>query len=285
MKNVQCINKDGISVEFNYQEDAPFFLVDLEGVYTVQNDVNMSDYTMTDGAQYQSSLTRKRNIVITAEVDDDYRERRNALYRCFKQGCPGMFRITEDDVIRDIDYVTESVTMEEKGVIRLVTVSLLCADPFFKDPYDTEITMAGWEDCFEWPHEFKEPEELTRRTSELIKEIDNHGTVKFTGMEITLKANATVTDPVVHHIEQGTFIRIYKTLQPGEKIKIITKFNNKKVLFINSSGETTEINDDMDEDSTFIQLVEGPNNIQYDAAVGVEHLDVSIAYRTLYTGA
>ena len=284
MKTIQCINNDGIQVEFNYKEDAPFFLESLEGVYSFENDVNTSDRTMTDGAQYQSSLTRKRNIVITAHIDGEYQERRNLLYKCFKQGCHGLFRHIEDEVVKDIDYVTESVVIEPQGVIRIVTISLLCADPHFKDPYDTEITMAGWEDCFEWPHEFVKPEEITRRKSELIKEINNEGTVKYTGMEIKLKANAAVSDPVINHVEDGTFIRIYKTMKPGEQIRIVTKSNDKSVYFIDVDGNETEINDDIDEDSTFIQLIEGPNNIQYDAATGVEHLDVSLAYRTMYIG-
>lgn len=283
-KTVQYINDDNVQIEFSYREDAPFFLVQLEGVYTIEHDVNMTDNTMIDGAIYQSSTTRKRNIIITAQMDHDYVKNRNIIYGCFRQGSKGTFRYIEGDEIREIECVPEKVDIDEKGVVRNFTISLLCPFPFFKDMNDTTVTMAGWENVFEFEHEFKEPEELTRRITELIKEIDNFGTVKETGMEILIIANADVVNPVVHHIEQNKFVRIEKTLKTGEAIRITTGIDDKMVYFIDAAGKETEANGYIDEDSEFIQLINGSNNIQYDAEEGAEHMDVSIKYRTLYLG-
>ena len=70
-KKIICKNEDDVQIEFSYDEDAEFFLVSLEGAYSVSNNVVTSANTMTDGSTYQGSTTKQRNIVITAEFDED----------------------------------------------------------------------------------------------------------------------------------------------------------------------------------------------------------------------
>ena len=47
MKRIICRNEDGVQVEFNYNFE-PFFLVSVDGIYTVSNNVVTSENTMVD---------------------------------------------------------------------------------------------------------------------------------------------------------------------------------------------------------------------------------------------
>lgn len=88
-KRIICRNEDGVQVEFNYSFE-PFFLVSVDGIYTVSNNVVTSENTMVDGSTYQGSTTKQRNIVITAQMERDYQANRDLLYKCFKPKSTGL---------------------------------------------------------------------------------------------------------------------------------------------------------------------------------------------------
>lgn len=288
-KRVICRNENGVEIVFNYDEDAEFFLLSLEGVYSVKNSVATSENTMTDGSTYQGSVTLQRNIVITAFMDGDYQKRRDLLYKCFKPKSTGLLRYEEGEEVRIIDYKVEEIDIDEAGVIRNVSVSLICPDPFFKDIEDVVVTMAGWRACFEWPHEFKaEKEPFGERIAEIIKEIDNDSAADNIGIEILMEASGAVVNPALYHVEEEEFIKVGTMLHPlelsaGEAVKITTETNNKNVYLI-KDGTETKINEYLDENSEFIQLVHGPNTFKYDADSGINYLNVTISYRFRYLG-
>lgn len=289
-KRVICKNEDNVAVEFNYNAENPFFLCSLEGVYSVSNKVNTSENTMTDGSTYQGSTTRQRNIVITAQMDHDYQTNRDLLYKCFKPKATGVFTYIEGEEIREIEYKTESLDIAEKGVVRDITISLICTDPFFKDQNDTMVTMAGWGGGFEWDHEFpEEGETFGERLAEIIKEIENDSAADNIGITILMEASGPVTNPAIYHIEEDIFTKIGTAIEPfsisaGEAIKITTETNKKAVYKIGSDGTETNINEYLDEESEFIQLTHGKNTIKYDAEVGIDYLNVTITYRFRYLG-
>lgn len=288
-KKIVCKNEDDVQIEFSYDDDAEFFLISCDGIYSVSNNVTTSENTMTDGSTYQGSTTKQRNIVITAEFDSDYQSRRDFLYKCFKAKSVGTFYYYENDEQREIDYYVEDIQIDETGVCRNAVISLICPDPFFKDPADTTITMAGWEPCFEFVHEFtSELEEFGVHIAELVKSIENDSAADYIGIEVLMEASGAVRNPVLYHTEQGIHIQIGTDEYPfdmevGDIVKITTGTNEKNVYLI-KDGETTKINEYLDEESEFIQLVHGSNTFIYDATSGVDYLNVTIKYRFRYLG-
>lgn len=288
MKRILCKNEDGVQIEFNY-DFAPFFLVSLDGVYTVSNNVVTSENTMVDGSTYQGSTTKQRNIVITAQMETDYQTNRDLLYKCFKPKSTGIFTYMEDEETRVIDYKVEELEIGEKGVIRNITISLLCPDPFFRDLEDLSVSMASWTGLFEWPHAFiEEKEPFAERTAEKLKEIENDSAADNIGITVTLEAEGPVINPAVYHAESGEFIKVGTEKTPfsinaGDVVIITTETNNKAVYLVRD-GVKTEINEKLDEDSEFIQLQHGINTIKYTADAGEDYLNVTISYRFRYLG-
>lgn len=289
MKRIICKNEDDVQIEFSYEENADFFMISLDGAYSVSNNVVTSANTMTDGSTYQGATTKQRNIIITAEFDSDYQNKRDFLYKCFKPKSPGTFYYKEGGEQREIDYYVETVDIDEKGVCRNATISLICPDPFFKDPADTTVTMAGWEPRFEFIHEFTEElEEFGVRVAELVKTIDNDSAADNIGIEVIMEALGAVRNPVLYHTQQGIHIRVGTPdfpfdMGPGDIVRITTGTNEKNVYSIKGNQET-KINEYLDEESDFIQLVHGQNTFIYDAESGVDYLNVTINYRFRYLG-
>lgn len=288
-RTIYCRNKDGVEVSFDYGDTSPFFLESIDGVMSVSNKVTTSENTTVDGSTYQGSVTKQRNIVITAHTSKNHVYNRNILYKCFKPKTEGVLTYSEEDETRIIDYIVESVEVDEKGVVRNAVISLICPDPFFKDEEDTIVTMAGWQPCFEFPHEFKaEKEPFGVRVAEIIKEIENDSAADNIGIEILIEAMGAVTNPTIYHMEQDIFIKVGTENNPlsigaGEAIRITTGTNEKAVYLV--QGETeTEINEYLDEGSDFIQLVHGKNTFAYAADSGRDYMNVTITYRFRYLG-
>lgn len=288
-RKIYCRNEDGVEVTFDYDDRSAFFLESVDGVMSVSNKVTTSENTTVDGSTYQGSVTIQRNIVITAHISKDHVYNRNMLYKCFKPKTNGVLTYTEEDEKRIIDYVVESVEVNERGVVRNATISLICPDPFFKDEEDTVVTMAGWQPCFEFPHEFTaEKEPFGVRVAEIIKEIENDSAADNIGIEILIEAMGAVTNPAIFHTEQDIYIKVGTETNPlsigvGEAIRITTGTNEKTVYLV--QGETeTEINEYLDEGSEFIQLVHGKNTFAYAADAGRDYMNVTITYRFRYLG-
>jgi len=272
---------------------SPFLLENCDGIYTVQNNVVSSENTMTDGATYQGSTTKMRNIVLTLRDKNgtDHQANRTLLYTLFKPKSLGKLTYLENDKSesRSIDYYVESVVVDSVMRARQATVSLLCPEPFFVGPSDLTVTMAGWNSYFEFMHEFSAAgEEFGARVNERLKTIENTSAADNIGLTITITASGPVENPSIYHVEQAESITVGTEARPldmvtGDKVIITTGTNNKHV-YLEHNGVKTEINEYMTEDSEFIQLMHGTNTLGYSAVSGETYMTVVVAYRYRYLG-
>jgi hypothetical protein len=288
-RKIICTNNDGMVINFQ-SKFSPFLLADCDGLYGIENNVTMSDNTMTDGATYQGSVAKKRNIVLTLKTKENHRLGRYELYQLFSQGTKGTLTYIEDETERAINYYVEKVDVDSSKNVRTATISLLCPDPYFEATADKELTMAGWERDWEFIHEFvAEGEEFGKRVQEKIKTIENTSGAKGIGLTIEIYANGAVSNPQITHVESGDYIKVGTEAHPldmvsGDILTITTQTNNKKVKFTHG-GTTTEINEYLDEGSEFIQLQAGINTIGYSAESGDGNMTVKLIYREKYLGA
>lgn len=270
----------------------PFILANVDGIYLSENNVTVSDNTMTDGGTYQGSVKRKRNIVLTLldKPDNVYNQRnRDALYILFAEASLGTLTYTENGQSRKIDYYVEKI-YKASLKSHLITVSLICADPFFYDVDNTTVQMANWVADFEFIHEFQaDGEEFGHRSAERLVNIVNDTATDNIGMTITLEASSNVVNPRITRVESDTHIQLGSEDYPFEMVNgdvvIITTAQNDKHVYLLRGTERTEVNEYMTEDSVFIQLMRGNNNIGYTAFSGDGYLSVAIQYRMKYSGA
>lgn len=294
MRSVTCRNNNtNSSMTFGEQGFTPFYLAHLDGVYEADNNVFISDNTMTDGATYQNSIAKKRNIVITAIADPSnsmYNQaNRDALYLLFRKGEMGTFIYTEDGVSREIDYVSERISRMNNKT-RAFTISLICPNPMFRDIEPQSVSMASWLGNFEFLHEFvAEGEEFGNKSSERSVNIRNDTARNNIGITVTISCNGTVVNPTITRIESDEKLTVGSEAKPfemgtGDELIITTATNNKHVR-LSRNGRLTEVNEYLTEESEFMQLMYGDNNMTYSAESGEENMSVSIKYTFEYEGA
>lgn len=289
-RSITCSNADGVSVVFGERGMTPFLLVDVEGAYYISNTVTISENTMSDGGSYQGSIAKVRNIVLTIRDIENHVYNRNLLTALFKSGETGTLVFQEDDQERQIDYYVESVNSTGEYGSRTYTISLLCPDPFFYAMEDVTVYMSAWIPNFEFIHEFTSSgEEFGYRSSERLQMIENKNASDHIGMTIKITANGNVTNPSVVRVESNESITVGTETKPfnmiaGDVLTITTSDNDKHVYFTRD-GATTEVNQYLTEDSVFIQLMRGMNDIGYDAYSGVNSMVVEVTYRLKYPSA
>lgn len=202
-KNIICTNENNISVEFNYNF-APFFLISCDGIYGISANVTTSENTTIDGSTYQGSTAKERNIVITAQMDSNYKKNRDFLYKVFKLKSTGVFTYKEEEDTKQICYKVEDISIGETGVVRDIVISLICPVPFFEDLTDVEVVMASWVNDLEFPVCFpEEGMEFGHREADQVKEIENDTGADNIGIMAVIMADGPVINPVIHHSEQN----------------------------------------------------------------------------------
>lgn len=310
---VVCTSDKNVGITFTWDAFTPFHLLDIEGIYGIESNVVTSENTTIDGSTYQGATAKERNIVITVEMESDYKENRNLLYRCFPIKRTGTLEYIEGAESKIIQYEVESVTPgATTGVIRDYTISLKCTDPYFKDLTDVEVVMASWVSDFCFPACF--PEEgvtFGHREADLVKKIENESGADNIGITAIFKADGIVKNPAIYHAESGEFTKVgYDgnefAMQSGQYVVIDTHTGKKNIYLLNSVTQAEieshkdkygmidwdevvevygeKINEYLDEDGAFIQLQDGTNTITYSADSGTDYLSVSLYYRISYLG-
>lgn len=290
-RTVICTNEDGFFLKFNEVEFNPFFLAGVEGIYDAENIVYVSQNSMIDGAVYQGSVAKYRNIVLRLKDKDNYPENRNLLNRLFKEKAKGTLVFQEADASpRKIDYYVESMESSEDYFPRVHEISLICPDPFFYDLDASSEEMASWVSAFTFP--FASPSTgfiFGYKDNSRIQTIQNDIAEDNIGITVIMSCMGGVTNPSITHIETNDSIHIGHESKPfemitGDIVTITTATGNKHVT-LTRDGQTSEINHYLTEDSVFIQLMRGSNSFGFGADSGVNNLTITLEYTYKYARA
>ena len=290
---VRCTNEDGFFLEFTETGFIPFLLAGIDGIYDAKNTVYVSENSMIDGAVYQGSVAKYRNIVLHLKdkSEGDYPKNRDALNRLFKEKSVGTLVFQEGDADpRKIEYYVESLESDENYMPRMHQVSLICPDPFFYDINASSEQMASWVGVFTFP--FASPSTgfvFGYKDNSLIKKIQNDFAEDNIGITIIMSCLGGVTNPSITHIETNSSIHIGHSGKPfdmiaGDIVTITTATGNKHVT-LTRNGVTSEINHYLTEDSVFMQLMRGSNSFGFGADSGANNLTITLEYTYKYARA
>lgn len=285
IRNINCTNQLGYSINFGETSISPFVLIDVDGIYNYEYNVTTQDNGNIDGSSFIGSKLKERNIVITVVDVDRFAKNRELLDMVFS--CDGVLVYDDGVHKRKINYTVEKVDGTD-GTFqkRTTTISLLCTDPHFHDLEDNKIDMSYIDSLFEFPHEFKDEEISKIVKTQNIEILNNNGT--RASMTIVMSAIGDVVNPSISLQETGEHMTIGVdgirdfTLQADHKIMITTEINNCYVFLINNTGMIYNINQYITADSSFLRLNNGVNHIGYTAKNGVDNLNVSITFKNSY---
>ncbi len=207
----------------------------------------------------------------------------------FSRAWTVQWRFGDDDGTRRVaTYRPEEWELPLTGIIRELTVRLLCPDPKFYDPEEDYITMAEWRSLFRFPLTFHSPFRISEHESSLLATITNPSSTNQ-ALRIIFMATGEVRNPYLTDVKQKKVLKIGTPDQPfvmhnGEKITVTTSLSNMHII-LSSSGTNTEITNCAVWPIQWLQLYPGENLFRYGADIGEQSLQVQIWHRQSYGGA
>ena len=174
----------------------------------------------------------------------------------------------------------------KKEVLYEFDLQIECLNPFWREEEETKEDIASWVAAWHFPCVIEKDNIKSMiygyRAESVIVDCYNEGDVS-TGMRIRFTALGTVSNPILLNVDTEEFIQINATMKTGDVIEINTKYGSKGAKLIRDGVETDYFRY-IDVDSTFMQLAIGDNMFRYDAASGVNSLEVSIFYSKEFLG-
>lgn len=278
--NIICENIRAETIDFSI---FPLSINTVDGI-GANYEVITSKNSGQDGENYNGSTAQKRNIVIVLDVKKvDYVEQRNRLYNFFQPRTTGTLYCYENIGAKKIGYYVEKIEPAGDGLIRHLTLSLICPDPKFYalgEEITNFITLQG---NIKFPLKIINPFTVATKVTTLIKNVYNESAVSQ-GLTVKFKSTGVVVNPSLYDMQLFKKMQINITMQEGDTITVTTGDNNKRVTLARDEV-TTSINNMMIYPPIWLQAQQGDNLYRFDAESGIDSLNVSIEHTQAYWGA
>lgn len=267
----------------NLTQNPKYSVTNIEGLTPPQANINTAINANFDGSVFRNSRLTDRNIVITLAIEGDAEANRIELYRYIKakKQCTIYYRNGKRDV-SIVGYV-ESLNVGIFEQKEIAQVSILCPRPYFADVVQTILDMSATSAMFEFP--FSMPDEgiefstLTVATESIVQ---NLGDVE-TGAVIIFHATGPASNPAIYNVDTGESFKVNISMSAGGLVIIDTIKGEKGVTSV-INGVTTNIINNVEMGSTWLQFESGANTMLYNADSSPENLQCYITFNNLYEG-
>ena len=283
-------NENGGAIEFSIGSD--FYVnvsKDVNGIADIRNTLYTSSSMGQHGETFISQKINSRDIdiagVINRKDKDNMLTLRRAMQKILNPELNATLTYIYGDFVKVIDVKVDNAPVFKRGaVLEQFTVQLSCPSPFWRDQQETKKDIASWIGSFYFPLEIPIDEgiQFGYREPSVIVDVYNEGDVD-TGMRVAFKAIGTVVNPLLLNINTGEFIQVNQTLAAGDVVTVNTEYGSKGAT-LERGGVKSDYFRYIDVDSTFMQLRIGDNVFRYNAASGLDQLEVSIYYSPKYLG-
>lgn len=260
-----------------------FFLLNIDGLTPSNATLNTSILAFGDGARINSSRVEAREILITLKPRMPIELNRKKLYRYFqiKKSVRIFFKTSYNDVY--IDGIVKSVEADLFSKNQKVVISIFCENPYFKGIEENCVVMAQVESLFEFPFSIQESgQEFSRIDSLATVNVINNGDVE-NGLQIELKANGQVVNPIIYERFSKNVMSFNITLEKSE-VLIVNTNQNEKSIFLKKDAEKINSIETLNTGSNWFKLLPGDNTFTYSADSGAENLEVTLIHTDYYGG-
>lgn len=285
-------NELGDSIEFS--TTSPFYCnvsKDAKGLAGVDSVIYSTNSAQQHGDTFTGQRIEAREIELTGAINVKDKaaaiELRRKALRILNPELKGTLKYEYRGFTKVLDVrIDDRPDFYKKTVLLQYDIAFKALNPFWRNEAETKEEIASWVGSWEFPTEIDEESSDSMifgyREESVIVDCYNAGDVS-TGMRIKFMALGILTNPILLNVNTGEFIQINTTMQAGDVITVNTEYGNKGAV-LERNGATIDCFKDIDVDSTFMALGIGDNIYRYDAASGVDNLEVSIYYNPQYLG-
>lgn len=272
----------------------------ITGLGPVKASINMTEMAVVDGDIINSKRIGYRNIVMDLEFIESptIEDTRHKTYKYFPVSKEVNVQVITDQRICETTGTIETnepdIFSKEEGC----QISIICDDPFFLAGGDDGIKYQFFnsvEDLFEFPFS---NESLTENLIEFGEvNLERSGTIYYTGdysTSIIIRIHAlghfsnlsiyNLRTRETMNIDNDKIISITgEDITLGDEI-IINTHKKKKSIYLLRGGKRINILNSLGRNMSWFQLVKGDNLFAYVADSGVENIQMTIEWQTLYEG-
>jgi hypothetical protein len=262
----------------------PFFLRDVDGLSGLSNDLYASAGAGQDGTTLTAMRIQPRIITVDGVIVHDDAAARETLLRIVNPKMPGRLTYSDGRMTKMIDCVVQKAPVISRDRPQLFQMEFYCPFPFWRDTESTSVIIAQWIPMLEFPlvSETDIGFEFGQRSPSLIVDVDNQSTVAI-GIRAQFRALSAVSNPSLTNITTGETLKLLIDMQAGDVLDVTTTYMQKKAVMIRNHVESNAFRY-VSEDSDWLTLPPGINQIRYNADSGLDWLEVTLYYDNLYLG-
>lgn len=267
-----------------------FALAHVDGQTIAETDVATAVVGGLDGDTVNNIQATARTITLDLRIRNgvDVEEAKREILKVIKLKQQGGLLWTQNERSVIITGIVETVEMPRWTNEVTMQVSLHCEQPFWEDVDDViqqineAISLHYFTDSpADMLYFTEEGAPLGEYDTIRAKEFYNAGDVSV-GVEITLIAHETVTNPVIYDHDGNYFGVGYSShpfvMEAGDNLIITTHKGQKRVLY-----NGVVIFDKIKPNSTWLQLATGDNKFTIDSDdESISNMSFSIAYKQRY---
>lgn len=274
-------NHKGEQLQLTQNPD--YTIMSVEGLSPPTANINTAVNANFDGSTFRSSRLNARNIVIMLAIEGNVEANRINLYQYIKakKKCTVYYQNGSRDV--SIDGYVESFEIgifEEKETAQ---ISIICPRPYFLQVAQTILDMSMITSGFEFPFSIpQEGIEFSTLTPSGESVVQNLGDVE-TGAVITFHATGVASNPVIYNVMTGESFKVNIDMSAGDLVVIDTIAGEKSVTSI-IDGVTSNIINNVERGSTWLQFESGANTMLYNADAYPANLQCYIAFNNKFEG-
>lgn len=284
-------------MELARPEKSGLIVKDITGLGPSKANINAQELATMDGSIFSSARVENRNIVLTLAMmfDPLVEDARHRTYRYFPLKKMVTLTFETDYRISEISGYVESNEPNIFSDAEETQISIICTDPYFREPSLSSSAFFGADPLFEFPFEndsVTEPLLLMGEIREDSRVTFEYGGDVDTGMLITVHTLKDARNITIYNVETRESMAINTdkikdltgmAFHSGDDIEISTYQGNKYVRLVRE-GHYTNIISAVNKDADWLRLSVGYNTFDYQAEEGVKDIVVTFTYRNAFGG-
>lgn len=275
--------KSCLGAVLDFSNNEAYTITKIDGLYSPGAALNFTTMANFDGSRYNSGQLNPRNIVLYIKIHSPAEKNRLKLYNYFHNNKKLRIYYKNDSVDVFIDGYVETAEIDIFNMNETAQISIICPDPYWKETSTTEISFSNVLSMFEFPFSIAEsgiPFSELRRAATAI--VDNVQVQKGFIIEFRALADQILNPRIINRTTQKYF-GVNFDMNLGDVIRINTQRGEKSVTLIRDGVETNILNN-MQNGSSWLQLIMGSNEISYECDVGAENLSVFLSILKYHEG-
>ena len=281
----ELILENAAGDKINFAQNDAFTVVDIEGLDAPEAFINTTTTALMDGAKFNSSKLDMRTINVAFAIEYEAAKNRLEVFKVLKS--KQWVKLTYIGQYRQayIEGYIESVPISRFEMKQIVTCTILCPSPYFRDAQTIVNELQSIVSNFHFPFASTEEGELVFSyiSNNVGITIENDGDVDC-GMVIKLYARQDVSNPKIFNYLTSEYIGLNFSMEAGDLITLDTRQGEKTATLLRDGVETNIFNYVI-QGSTWLQLSANGDTFVYEVGTGsVNDLQISFEHENLFEG-